>query len=547
MTRRIKNFIHKHENLEKLVLSARGLFCILRAKFIFRKIEHNSPKGNLKVLILGVRTLPTTNLVYFDAIFGHAFKKLGSEVRMLYCDGVLNSCDADTVFRNQRPQCFVCKKLGGFLKSSLNLDCASYRQYITSTDIEEIKKIVANLDDKELSGYEYLGVNAGKHALASAIRYFLFGKLDLNDPDQIALLREKLIYAMITTKVAENFVVKEKPNVIFCLHGIYSTWGPFLDYFRLKKIDTLVYINMFEIFGHFMFKRNSKLFDSVSKEKWLDFCRSPLTKDEEAKIDAYFAKRFEGNTDDHKLYEEQFNSGSEEDLSLKALLKEKHPRRYVMYPNLAWDGAVEEDVSEIFDNIFSWIDRTIEFFKQKKDYQLIIKPHPAELIWEGCSKTLTDHIREQHGSLPENIILLKPDVSLRAYDLVGPDTVGIVFNGGLGLELAFAGIPVLVAADSHYRDAGIVYKVKTLEEYLSLLDFPEPLISFAKDNHELAKKYAYFYFFKGMIRIPFYRNDKWSTIDWKVVRDTEKLLADSSPIIKICKKVMNKEDIVAPL
>ncbi len=278
--KKLKNFVHKHETLEKCLLFIWGIFWILRAKFIFRKIKRNLVKRNFKVIILGVRTIPTTNLVYFDAIFGHAFKKLSCRVQMLYCDGLLDSCDTDTVFRSQKPQCFVCKNLGGLVKNALNLDCISYCQYISESDIKEIKEKVKKLDEKDLLNYEYLGINVGRHAHASAIRHFLFGKLDLSNPSHIAFLRKKLIYAMISTKIAEGLVIKEKPDVIFMLHGIYSTWGTFLHYFRSKGIDTIVYSEMLLRIGYFIFNRNSEQHRLVSKKTWSDFSHLPLEKKE---------------------------------------------------------------------------------------------------------------------------------------------------------------------------------------------------------------------------------------------------------------------------
>lgn len=550
MIKKLKNFIHKHENLEKLALSLWGIFWILRAKFIFRKIKGNPVRKKFKVIILAVRTIPTTNLVYFDAIFGHAFKKLDCQVKMLYCDGFLNSCDADTIFRTQKPQCFVCKNLGGFVKNALNLDgvdCASYCQYISESEIQEIKEKVKKLAEIDLLNYQYLGIDVGRHAHASAVRHFLFGKLDLNNPSQVAFLREKLVYAMTSTKIAEGLVIKEKPDVIFMIHGIYSTWGPFFHYFRSKGIDTIVYSQMLLRIGYFIFNRNGEQLTLVSKKAWSDFSHLPLNKDEEAMVDNYFVKRFKGKMGDQEIYEKNYNAKIEKQSLLESLSKKKYARRYAMYPNLAWDGVVEGPKSEIFNNIFSWIDTTIEFFKEKKGCQLIVKSPPAERIFEGCSKDIADYIIEKHGPLPENIIVLKPDVPLKMHDLVDHNTIGIVFNGTPGLELAVSGVPVLVVADIHYREAGVVYNIKTLEEYLRLLADPQELISFAKDNIKLAKKYAYFFLFKAMLRIPFYRKDKWVTIDWKTVADTEKLLGDNSNVIKICKKIINKEDVVAPL
>ncbi len=88
---------------------------------------------------------------------------------------------------------------------------------------------------------------------------------------------------------------------------------------------------------------------------------------------------------------------------------------------------------------------------------------------------------------------------------------------------------------------------RSKKEYKELIDNPKELISFAKNNVKLAKKYAYFYFLKLSIKIPFYREDKWSTIDWKTLSDVDKLLDTDSQIIKICQKIKNREDVLNPL
>jgi len=544
---KLKDFLKNNELLYKIVFSIWGIWWIIRAKMIFGKVKHSSVKNGPKILILSIRTIPTTSLVYFDAIFGHAFKRLGCKVKMLYCDGVLDSCDAETVFRGQRPQCFLCKKFNEPLKKALNLDCLSFRQYISEKDIKEIKNKVFNLDAEELLNYQYLGVNVGAHARFSAIRYFLFGKLDLNDPKQVVVLREKLIYAMIVTKVAMEVANKENPSTVFMLHGVYSSWGPFVEYFRLRGIEIIIYNNMPPRFGYFIFNRNNRTNGLISKKEWEIFSKKPLLKRQEKEITEYLKERMSGKIGEHKMYQDNFDNQFYKKEILSSLFKENYKKRFVMYPNLAWDPAIEGKISEIFDDVFSWIDATIEFFKQKKDYQLIIKPHPAELVWEKCSKGIADYILEKHGRLPGNIVILKPDVSLSAYDLVDSNPIGLAFNGTIGLELAILGIPILVAANIHYRDAGVVKKAETMDEYLKLLEDPKELISFAKDNIELAKKYAYFYFFKSMVRVPFYSSDKWSVINWGVVANTKKLLDDNSNVIKICKKIINKEDIIEPL
>lgn len=539
-------FFKKYEILYITVFSFWAILWIFRAKIIFRKIKHKPKNSNFTIIIPAIRTIPTTNLVYFDAIFGHAFQKLGCQVKMIYCDGFLNSCDADTVSRNQKSQCFLCKKFGRFVKKTLGLDCFSFNQYILQSEVGKIKNKVERLKKEEFFNYKYLGVNVGAHARASTVRFFLSGKINLDNPQEEIIFRKKLVYAMIMTKIAQEVYFKEKPKLIFTLHGIYSTWGPFFDYFQNKNIDGVVYSCSAIRFGRFLFSRNGMEWDFTNNKSWEDFKKNPLSQKEKLHIDSFLKNRFQGGVADQLMYEKKFNNFSK-DKMLRLLSDKKYKRRYVLYSNLAWDACLGGRESSVFNDIFSWIDETIIFFKKKPDYQLIIKPHPAELIWEKGTKGIINYIIANHPDLPKNIIVLKSNVSLRAYDLITPKTICLVFNGTIGLEMASQGVPVLTVGGIHYKDAGIVYKINTLEKYLSLLDNPQKIILFAIANKEMAKKYAYFYIFKQLIRIPFYREDKWSAIDWIAMANIKDLLYTDSDLIKICKKIIQGKDIINPL
>ena len=252
------------------------MFWVLRAKKIFRKIENTKNLGKPKIVILALRTIPTTSLVYFDAIFGHVFQKAGAEVLMLYCDGAMDSCDANTILRGQASQCYVCQKFNCQMKKTLGLNTISYKDFISEKEIKEIKEEIKKIPDEKLSSYNYFGINVGKHAHSSVVRYFLFGKLDMSDKEHVLMLRNKLKYSMIGAKVASKVFEKEKPDIIFMLHGIYSTWGSFLSYFRSKKVDAIVYENRTPRNGYFSFFRNCEAFKIFAKDEWEKIKKFPL-------------------------------------------------------------------------------------------------------------------------------------------------------------------------------------------------------------------------------------------------------------------------------
>ncbi len=558
---KITIFIHKYDSLDKMAFFIYGLFWIARAKIVFRDLRKGPPNATVpgisdslkkknKILVLAIRAIPSTNLVYFDAIFGHGFYRAGSDVLMLYCDGLMDSCDADTVFRNQKAQCSACRKLGPSVKKYLGLEqlqCIFYRDYILSEDISEIKTKVAELDKSQLLDFQYMGVNVGVHAKVATIRFFLYGRINLSNPKEESVFREKLVYAMIAVKVASNIIEKEKPDTIFMLHGIYSSWGPFLSYFRNQGKDTYVYDNKLSKLGYFTFHHNCEPYKIFGQEAWLDFSRFPLKKEEESQLKSYLDKRFKGKLGEYLMYKGDFGDSNAKNSILKSLFKGNYARRYVMYPNVAWDGNIKGYTSEVFEDMFDWLDKTVEFFKKNRNYQLIIKSHPAEIITDKCNTSVATYMEERHGPLPENIVVLKPDVAIKAYDLANPDILSITYDGTIGLELALSGLPVLVAGDSHYREAGAVKKIETLNEYYKLLKNPGELISFTKEHIELAKKYAYFYFFKSMVRVPFYREDKWSVIDWKKLENVNELFSPNGDLMKICEKIINKKDVIDPL
>jgi len=544
---RIRNFKNRHNIIWKTYAILATVPAIIRAKRAFSKVKYKGGETKCKVVVFSVRTIPEASLTHFDAVFAHGFRKLGCDVKMLICGGLLDSCDADTVIEDQRKVCFVCNRFRPLVKYSTGLDYILFRQYISPSDIKDIEGLVGKLDFEACSNYEYLGVPVGQHARAAAIRFFLAGLLNSTDPQHLTVLRKKLINAMITAKIASNLYSEEKPDRIIMLHGVYATWGPFADFFSSKEVDVIIYAQMVTPFGSFMFSRHEREYELVAKNTWAAFKQVPLTNEEEVEIDAYLSARFKGVLGPRLIFDAHFKPTSDKESALAALSGKNYFRCYVLYTNLAWDACLEGQGSSAFKDIFAWLDTTIGYFRKHADYQLIIKPHPAELVWEKCTLAIADYVANKYPDLPENIYVLKPDTPLTAYDLVFPGTVCLVFNGTTGLELATQGIPILAGGNAHYVDAGVVRKIETVEEYLGLLDNPVELFEIARKNQKLAKKYAYFYFLRLGIRIPFYRGDVWGDIDWAAMKKINEILDNDGTVMHICKRIIGKEDIVLPL
>lgn len=158
-----------------------------------------------------------------------------------------------------------------------------------------------------------------------------------------------------------------------------------------------------------------------------------------------------------------------------------------------------------------WIERTVRFFVDRQDVQLLIRVHPGETLTHGTS--MVDVVRAELGDIPTHIHLIAPEEKVNTYDLLDFADLGLVYTTTVGLEMAMRGIPVVVAGQTHYRQRGFTYDPDSWKSYFSIL---ESLLGDPASGHlsqaqvELAWRYAYLFFFEFPKPFP------WHLLDLEV-------------------------------
>ncbi|MBY0353723.1 hypothetical protein K2W90_05145 [Candidatus Babeliales bacterium] len=175
---------------------------------------------------------------------------------------------------------------------------------------------------------------------------------------------------------------------------------------------------------------------------------------------------------------------------------------YLLPINIIWDAAALE-VPKAFGSMPSWLEKVIEFFKKKPEYNLILKTHPGE--WNKYFPVTRQGMYDfcLGLNLTSNIVCLRPDTNIQAYDLFDYITAGLVFTTTLGIEMACAGVPVVTLGHAPYSQKGFTYDPKNYEEYFSLLeDLARNLITSQErfNNQQQARKFLYLYHFVYSIK-----------------------------------------------
>jgi capsule polysaccharide export protein KpsC/LpsZ len=160
-----------------------------------------------------------------------------------------------------------------------------------------------------------------------------------------------------------------------------------------------------------------------------------------------------------------------------------------------------------------WIERTVQYFAQRPDAQLVIRVHPGEVLTHGPS--MVDVVNSALPEIPGNIHLVGPRDKVNTYDLVDLADLGLVYTTTTGLEMALAGVPVVAAGDTHYKGKGFTQDPQTYTEYFQLLDkiLTDPTkFRLNAGQVDAAWRYAYRFFFEYALPFPWRLVQLWDDV-----------------------------------
>lgn len=310
-----------------------------------------------------------------------------------------------------------------------------------------------------------------------------------------------------TALAAYSYMKENKPDLVIVPNGTIQELGVVYRVARLLKIPVITYE-----FGdqrqRIWIAQNNEVMRQDTDALWRARQNSPLKEEQLERLRSMLMARQHGAMWENfaRQWQDTPTQGGEK--ARQALGLDERPV-VLLATNVLGDSLT------LGRHLFSktmgeWISRTVQYFAGRPDVQLVIRVHPGEVLTHGTSMVKVVH--EVFPKLPEHIRLIAPTEKVNTYDLIEVADLGLVYTTTVGLEMAMNGVPVVVAAQTHYRNRGFTFDPETWVTYYKTLgQILQNPASYRLNRQQVEKawQYAYRWFFEFPLPFPWHLVRMW--------------------------------------
>jgi len=441
-----------------------------------------------------------TTHVALEAMLGEAAAQRGFRPVFFTCGGPLPLCGI-TNFRADDPTpCDDCHGYVGRVFEILGFETVALGELVADGERRAAEREVRALRDDDLENYEYEGLPLGAMVRTSVLWFLLRGTVE-RTPEWSSVTRAFLVAARTMAVAIERLLERVGPDRVLCLNGLFFAERLLIALAERRRLPVTTYERGF-MPESWVFRHDEIACDYRIASDFASRGDRALDATRRARAESYLEERMRGGVDAAQYWPrmEERRRAVIESLGLD-------PERPIVsvFSNIVWDSAVLEHHTA-FESMFDWLEATVRSLATRPEAQLVIRVHPAEVRLAGqeTAEGVRESLTARLGALPANARIVAADSSLSSYTLGRASRFAIVYTSTIGLELAAAGIPVVVAGDTHYQGLGFTHDVADRGDYPTLLralldrEPPAP-------DRERALRYAHFFFFEFMIPLPLTR------------------------------------------
>ena len=220
-----------------------------------------------------------------------------------------------------------------------------------------------------------------------------------------------------------------------------------------------------------------------------------LTEEQNAKLDAYLARRFQGDFTMAGIKFWADMKGLDQSFLQKAAgFKQIVP----VFTNVIFDTS-QPHANTVFEDMFDWLDLVLEVVRNHRDTLFVIRAHPDELrVRKASRETVEGWVASRGVDKEPNVVFVGPRETLSSYELIQRSKFVMVYNSTIGLEASIMGAAVLCAGKARFTQYPTVFFPQTVVEIKRRMDefLAAEKINVPPEFKRNARRFLYYQLFK---------------------------------------------------
>ena len=325
---------------------------------------------------------------------------------------------------------------------------------------ERLAKVVENLSIPELMKFEWQDNPLGELCLPGLRWILRIHHLD-DDKNTRYLLREYILSAWNVAQEFSDFLDQTQPRAVVVFNGQFFPEATARYVAQKRGLKVITHEVGLQPATAYFTEGEATAYPIHIPDEF------ELNDEQNAKLDAYLAKRFQGDFTMAGIKFWADMKGLDESFLQKASgFKQIVP----VFTNVIFDTS-QPHANTVFDDMFQWLDLVLAFIKSHRDTLFVIRAHPDELrVRKSSRETVQGWVDKYEVQKEPNVVFVSPNETLSSYELIQRSKFVMIYNSTIGLEASIMGAAVLCAGKARFTQYPTVFFPQNVDAYQKELE-----------------------------------------------------------------------------
>ena len=470
----------------------------LKIASVARKVVRKEPPPNGAPVVFFKASTGIDDLSWnsgFHLLASWAFRLQGIPVVYFACDSGLSKCVLGTNRDDPHKEmpCKSCvmqsktlyKNVKPLNRSTVQPSSVSW--FIYQRD-DKLVEALTRLPVEEMMRFEWDGVPLGALCLPG-LRWALRVH-HLNDDESTRyLFREYILSAWNVAQKFDALLDQTQPRAVLVFNGQFFPEATARYIAQKRGLRVITHEVGLQPATAYFTEGEATAYPITIPESF------EMNDEQNAKLDAYLAKRFQGDFTMAGIKFWADMRGLDE-----TFLKKAAGFRQIVpiFTNVIFDTS-QPHANTVFEDMFDWLDLVLEEIRLHPETLFVIRAHPDETrVRKASRETVEGWVASRGVDKEPNVVFVSPKESLSSYELILRSKFVMVYNSTIGLEASITGAAVLCAGRARFTQYPTVFFPQTIIEVRNKMQefLAADVVDVPLEFKRTARRFLYYQLFR---------------------------------------------------